>query len=79
MRKDVPVIIKCVPPEDPVVGLRRLKGSNSMGKISTLGVLRLRASPAVSRDKSVTRSAQDDDFVGVFDENHPKQVSAYGT
>jgi hypothetical protein len=36
-----------------------------MGKISTAGVLRLRATSAVSRDKSVRRSAQDDDFVGV--------------
>jgi hypothetical protein len=34
-----------------------------MGKISTIGVLRLRAIKRVSRDKSVTRSAQDDDFV----------------
>jgi hypothetical protein len=37
-----------------------------MGKISPLGVLRLRATIAVSRDKSVRRSAQDDDFVGVL-------------
>src|ERR1700733_986064 len=34
-----------------------------MGEISTVGVLRLRATSAVSRDKSVRRSAQDDDFV----------------
>jgi hypothetical protein len=33
----------------------------------------------VSRDKSVMRSAQDDDFVGVLKKNIPKQVSAYGT
>jgi len=50
-----------------------------MGKISTLGVLRLRASSAVSRDKSVRRSAQDDVFVVSFKEKHPKQVSVYGT
>jgi hypothetical protein len=36
-----------------------------MGKISTAEVLRLRATSAVSRDQSVRRSAQDDDFVGV--------------
>jgi hypothetical protein len=34
-----------------------------MGKISFLEVLRLRAIKRVSPDKSVTRSAQDDDFV----------------
>src|SRR5260370_41150717 len=34
-----------------------------MGKISSLEVLRLRAIKRVSRDKSVTRFAQDDDFV----------------
>jgi hypothetical protein len=35
-----------------------------MGKIGTPGVLRLRATSAGLRDKSVRRSAQDDDFVG---------------
>jgi hypothetical protein len=40
-----------------------------MGKISALGVLRLRATSAVSRDKPVMRSAQDDAFVASFDEN----------
>ena len=35
-----------------------------MGKLSTAGVLRLRATSAVSRDESVRRSAQDDGFVG---------------
>jgi hypothetical protein len=34
-----------------------------MDEISTLGVLRLRATSSVSRDKSVRRSAQDDGFV----------------
>jgi hypothetical protein len=34
-----------------------------MGKISTAGVHRLRATSAVARDKSVGRSAQDDVFV----------------
>ena len=50
-----------------------------MGKISIVGVLRLRAKSAVSRDRSVRRCAQDDDFVGVLTNKHPKQVSAYGT
>ena len=49
-----------------------------MGKISIVGVLRLRAKSAVSRDRSVRRYAQDDDFVGVLKNKHPKQVSAYG-
>jgi hypothetical protein len=40
-----------------------------MGKMSTVGVLRLRATSAVTRDKSATRSAQDDEFVGGGD--HP--------
>jgi hypothetical protein len=40
------------------------KGPSSMGKISNAEVLRLRATSAVSRDKSVRRSAQDDGFVG---------------
>ena len=40
------------------------KAPSSMGKLSPAGVLRLRATSAVSRDPSVRRSAQDDDFVG---------------
>src|SRR5271156_3031426 len=40
-----------------------------MGKISIAEVLRLRATSAVSRDKSVRRSAQDDDSVGVLTKN----------
>src|ERR1700674_1351288 len=40
-----------------------------MGKLSTAEVLRLRATSAVSRDQSVRRSAQDDDFVGVLTKN----------
>jgi hypothetical protein len=40
-----------------------------MSRISTVGVLRLRATSAVSRDKSVRRSAQDDGFVGVLTKN----------
>src|ERR1700722_44504 len=37
-----------------------------MGKVGTAEVLRLRATNAVSRDKSVRRSAQDDGFVGIL-------------
>jgi hypothetical protein len=39
------------------------KAPCSMGKISVAGVLRLRATSAVSRNKYVMRSAQDDAFV----------------
>jgi len=34
-----------------------------MGKINTAEVLRLRATSTISRDESVRRSAQDDEFV----------------
>ena len=44
--------------------VRGLKTPNSMGKVSTAEVLRLRATSAVSRDPSVRRSAQDDESVG---------------
>jgi hypothetical protein len=54
---------------DPAVGLRRSKAPNSIGKISTAGVLRLRATSTVSRDQSVRRSAQDDESVGVLAKN----------
>jgi hypothetical protein len=40
-----------------------------MVKVSAAEVLRLRAPSAVSRDKSVKRSAQDDDFVGIWTKN----------
>jgi hypothetical protein len=39
-----------------------------MGKISTLGVLRLRARKPSVYDRSAKRFAQDDDFVVSFDE-----------
>jgi hypothetical protein len=41
------------------------KAPSNMGKLSIAEVLRLRATSSVSRGKSVRRSAQDDDFVGV--------------
>ena len=49
-----------------------------MGKISTAEVLRLRATSAVSRDKSVRRSAQDDDFVGVLTKNTLNKLALMG-
>jgi hypothetical protein len=54
------------------------KTASSMGKISSPGVLRLRATTAVSRDKSVRRSAQDDDFVGVWTKNIPDKLALMG-
>ena len=56
---------------DPILGFRWSKAPNSMSKRSILGVLRLRAS-ALSRDRSVRRSAQDDDFAGVSKKNTRK-------
>jgi hypothetical protein len=50
---------------DSVVGFGGRKAPSSMGKLGIVEVLRLRATSAVSRDPSVRRSAQDDDFVGV--------------
>jgi hypothetical protein len=46
-----------------------------MGEISTAGVLRLRATGAVTRDKSVRRFAQDDGFVGVLTKNILNKVA----
>ncbi len=63
--KDVPVTIKCVSHQILFSGLGGRKAPNSMGKIKTAEVLRLRATSSVSRNQSVRRSAQDDDSVGV--------------
>jgi hypothetical protein len=49
-----------------------------MGKINTLGVLRLRAIKRCSRDKSVRRSAQDDVFCGSFKKNIPNKLALLG-
>ena len=49
-----------------------------MGKISTAGVLRLRATSDVTHDKSVRRFAQDDDFVGVSAKNIPDSRGSGG-
>jgi hypothetical protein len=55
------------------------KGPSSMGKISIAGVLRLRATSAVSRDTSVRRSAQDDVFVGILKKNILNKLEPMGT
>ena len=47
------------------------KAPSTMGKISTAEVLRLRATSAVSGDRSVRRSAQDDESVGELTERRP--------
>jgi hypothetical protein len=49
-----------------------------MGKTSTAEVLRLRATNAVSRDKSVRRFAQDDDFVEVLKKNILNRLALMG-
>jgi hypothetical protein len=64
-RKDVPVTIKCVSQHILSSAFSGRKAPSSMGKTSIAEVLRLRATSAMSRDQSVRRFAQDDDFVGV--------------
>ncbi len=59
-------------------GLGGRKAPNGMDKISTAGVLRLRATKRCSRDKSVRRSAQDDDFVEVLKKNIPNKLALMG-
>jgi hypothetical protein len=49
-----------------------------MGKLSTAEVLRLRATSAVSGNKSVGRSAQDDDFVGILTKNILPKLALMG-
>jgi hypothetical protein len=51
-----------------------LKSSEQHGQNSTAEVLRLRATSAVSRDRSVRRSAQDDDSVGVSTKKRGSEV-----
>jgi hypothetical protein len=52
--KDVPVTIQYVPQQFLLSGFGGRKGTSSMGKISTVGVLRLRATSAVACDKFVS-------------------------
>ncbi len=54
------------------------KAPNRTGRISIAGCLRLRAIELSVCRRSVRRFAQDDVFVGVLKQKHPKQVSAYG-
>jgi hypothetical protein len=51
---------------------------NSMGRIGTAEVLRLRATSALARDKSVGRSAQDDDSVAVLTKNILDKLALLG-
>jgi hypothetical protein len=67
----VRVTIKCGSQQILLSGFGGRKAPSSMGKLSTAGVLRLRATSAVSRDKSVRRCAQDDDSVGELTERRP--------
>jgi hypothetical protein len=76
--KDVLVTTKYVPQQILFSGFGGRKGLSSMVEISTAGVLRLRATSAVSRDKSVRRSAQDDDFVGVSTKNILNKLALMG-
>ena len=55
----------------PGAGFGVGKGTIGMGRTSSPGVLRLRAPSTVSRDKSVRRFAQDDDFVGALEKKIP--------
>src|SRR5271156_1933010 len=74
----VPVTIKCVSQQILLPGFSGRKAPSSMGKISIAEVLRLRATSAVSRDQSVRRSAQDDDFVGVLTKNILDKLALMG-
>jgi hypothetical protein len=56
-------------------GLGGRRAPNCVGNISSAGVLRLRATSAVSRDKFVRRSAQDDVFVGILKKNIPNKLA----
>jgi hypothetical protein len=72
------VTIKCVPQQILFSGLGGRKAPNSMGKIRTADVLRLRAASAMSRDKSVRRSAQDDVFAGMLTKNILNELALMG-
>jgi hypothetical protein len=67
------------PREKQAAGLGGRKAPSSMGKLGTDEVLRLRATSAMSRDKSVRRSAQDDDFVGVLTKHILDNLALTGT
>jgi hypothetical protein len=65
--------IQCVSRQTLLSDIGGRKAQSSTGKLSTAEVLRLRAPSAVSPDPSVRRSAQDDDFVGVWKKKHPNK------
>jgi hypothetical protein len=70
--------IQCVSQQILLSGFGGRKAPSRMGKMSTAEVLRLRATSAVSRDKSVRRSAQDDDSVVVSPKNIPNKLAPVG-
>jgi hypothetical protein len=72
------VTIKCVTQQILFSLFGGRKAPSGIGKISTAGVLRLRATSAVSRDKSVRRSAQDDNFVGIMTKNILSKLALLG-
>jgi hypothetical protein len=72
------VTIQCVTQQILFSGFGGRKGLSSMGKICSAGVLRLRATSAVSRDKSVKRCAQDDNFVGIMTKNILNKLALLG-
>jgi hypothetical protein len=54
------------------------KAPNGIGKKASSGSFDSAPSSAVSHDKSVRRSAQDDDFVGVLKKNIPNKLTHMG-
>jgi hypothetical protein len=73
------VTIKCLPPEDPVLGLRWSKRFEQHGQDKhPRGPSTPRHQSSVSHDRSVTRSAQDDDFVGVLTKNIQNKLALMG-
>jgi len=81
------VTIKCVRRKILFSGFSGQKSPNGMGKISILGVpsacsgqaLFDSAPPStVCRDKSVWRSPQDDDSLGVLKKNIPNKLALMG-
>jgi hypothetical protein len=59
-------------------GVGGRKAPSSMGETSPAEVLRLRATSAVSRNRSARRFAQDDGFVGVSTENILNKLALMG-
>ena len=72
------VTIKCVSQQILLSSLGGRKASSSMGKISTAEVLRLHATKRCITRKSVRRSAQDDESVGVLTKNILDKLALMG-